>query len=176
MLPSGIVSNNTPGHPGRRDCLGSAWLNEARTYMLSGSAMATKRLIGKLYRAGEQAADNSEQGLCHPDAKVTFVPMPNPLMLTPKSPGIHMNEGAWWYLRTRWGSGGGQLGRAPSTRTKKLMMLRCHPHVESQLKWRKARENRPPSALELWHTHRELLTSPQRRHGLVACIPAWYLL
>ena len=35
--------------------------------------MATKRLIGKLYRAGEEVADNSEQGLCQkptsPDAK-----------------------------------------------------------------------------------------------------------
>ena len=104
LMPSGIVSNNTPRNHGRRDCLDSAWVNEARTYMLSGSAMATKRLIGKLYRAGEEAADNSEQGLCHPDAKVTLVPMPKPLMLTPKSPGIHMKPFPSVSCAFHWGS------------------------------------------------------------------------
>ena len=42
------VSNNTPGNHGRRDPLGCAWLIETRTSMLSGSAMATERLIGKV--------------------------------------------------------------------------------------------------------------------------------
>ena len=40
--------------------------------MLSGSALKTKRLIGKLYKAGEEVADKSEQGLHHPDAQAYF--------------------------------------------------------------------------------------------------------
>ena len=31
-----------------------------------------KRPIGKLYRQGEAVIDNSEQGLCHPDATKYF--------------------------------------------------------------------------------------------------------
>ena len=70
-VPDG-VSNDGHGHIGRHDALGSDWLLEARKYMLSGSSAKNKRLIGKLYRAGEDIADNSEQGLCHPDAKAYF--------------------------------------------------------------------------------------------------------
>ena len=65
-------SDKRAGHLGRHEVFGSAWLHEARKYMLSGSAMTMKRLISKLYRAGEDVADNSEQGLGHPDARAYF--------------------------------------------------------------------------------------------------------
>jgi len=70
--PVGENGANKLGKPGRCDVLGLAWLQEARAYMLSDSAMTAKRLIGKLYRAGEEVADESPLGLGHPDAKAYF--------------------------------------------------------------------------------------------------------
>ena len=52
--------------------LGDQWLDEARTYMMSDGASATKRLIGKLYCASERVADKSPQGLQAADARAFF--------------------------------------------------------------------------------------------------------
>ena len=53
---------------GKTEPLGARWMSEARDYMRSGDAMTTKRMIGKLYKASEDVADQSEEGLRHPDA------------------------------------------------------------------------------------------------------------
>jgi len=57
---------------GKTEPLGGQWMSEARDYMRSGGTITTKRLIGKLYKAGEDVADKSEQGLRHPDAIAFF--------------------------------------------------------------------------------------------------------
>jgi len=64
--------NHAPTVSERCGALGDSWFLEARKYILSSSNMSAKRLIGKLYRAGEAVADESELGLCHPDAKAYF--------------------------------------------------------------------------------------------------------
>ena len=53
---------------GKTEPLGARWMSEARDYMRSGDAMTTKRMICKLYKASEDVADQSEEGLRHPDA------------------------------------------------------------------------------------------------------------
>jgi len=57
---------------GKTEPLGARWMSEAKDYMRSGDAMTSKRLIGKLYKAGEDVADNTEEGLRHPDAIAFF--------------------------------------------------------------------------------------------------------
>lgn len=56
----------------KREPLGSNWLAEARRYMQGGGASRTKQMIGKLYCAGEKAADKSPEGLADPDARAFF--------------------------------------------------------------------------------------------------------
>lgn len=72
MIPAAASADRHKKTTGSHKALGCNWLRDAREYMLSDNAMKTKRLIGKLYRAGEEVADKSEQGLHHPDAKAYF--------------------------------------------------------------------------------------------------------
>eukprot|EP00928_Gymnodinium_smaydae_P024264 TRINITY_DN19684_c0_g1_i1.p1 TRINITY_DN19684_c0_g1~~TRINITY_DN19684_c0_g1_i1.p1 ORF type:complete len:344 (-),score=42.48 TRINITY_DN19684_c0_g1_i1:310-1341(-) len=66
------VEGASSSSAGDGHALGSRWFQEARAYMLSSSAVKTKQLIGKLYRLGEQVADNCAEGLNHTDAKAYF--------------------------------------------------------------------------------------------------------
>eukprot|EP00930_Biecheleria_cincta_P097084 TRINITY_DN88813_c0_g1_i1.p1 TRINITY_DN88813_c0_g1~~TRINITY_DN88813_c0_g1_i1.p1 ORF type:complete len:672 (+),score=86.51 TRINITY_DN88813_c0_g1_i1:156-2018(+) len=68
-VPAGDASNQSTKV---REPLGSNWLSEARRYMQSGDASRTKQMIGKLYCAGEKAADKSPDGLFDPDARAFF--------------------------------------------------------------------------------------------------------
>ena len=70
--PIAVAAGGGQGCVVQRDVAAGDWLIEARRYMLSESAASNRGLISKLYRAGEDVADSSEQGLCHPDARAYF--------------------------------------------------------------------------------------------------------
>lgn len=55
-----------------RSCLGSDWFRRAREYMCDCKSLESKRLIGRLYRAGEEIADRSPDGLDNEDAIAYF--------------------------------------------------------------------------------------------------------